>query len=185
MQNNLMPSDDDSIFGLAAEFDSADAIVAAAKQAHERGYLRVEAYTPYAIHGLADQLGFHRTRVPLLVFVGGVCGAIGGYFMLWYANVVSYPWNIGGRQPNSWPAFVPISFEMMVLGGALMAFFGALALNGLPLLYHPMFNLPNFDLASQTRFFLCIESADKQFDPHQTREFLEGLDAVAIMEVPW
>jgi hypothetical protein len=180
-----MSESEPSIFGVAAEFDSPEAILRAAKAANARGYRRVEAYTPYAVKELADHLGFEKTRVPLLVLCGGVLGAVGGFFMLWYANVVSYPWNIGGRPPNSWPAFIPISFEMMVLGASLMAFFGALVLNGLPMLYHPMFNLPRFDLASQSRFFLCIESRDKRFDAGQVRAFLESLQPTAVMEVPW
>lgn len=173
------------IFGIAAEFDSAEAILHAAKAAHERGYRRVEAYTPYAVHELADHLGFGKTHVPLIIFLGGIMGAVFGFFMLWYANVVSYPWNVGGRPRNSWPAFIPISFEMMVLGAACLGFLGLLVLNGLPMLYHPMFNVPRFDLASQTKFFLCIEAKDRIFDPADTRAFLESLRPVAVMEVPW
>ncbi|HSV13527.1 MAG TPA: DUF3341 domain-containing protein [Tepidisphaeraceae bacterium] len=173
------------LYGLAAIFDSPEAILEAAGKVHAAGYRRAEGYTPFAVEGLSDALGFKHTGVPLIVLVGGAFGAIGGYFMLWYANVISYPWNVGGKPPNSWPAFIPITFEMTVLGASLLALFGMLLLNGLPSPYHPMFHAPRFDRASQTEFFLCIESADAQFDPARTRAFLEGLNPLAIVEVPW
>ena len=172
-------------YGLAAQFDSAEAIMAAAEKVHAAGYRRVEAYTPYAVKGLSDALGFGRTGVPLIVLVGGALGALGGYFMLWYANVISYPWNVGGKPPNSWPAFIPITFEMTVLGASLLALFGMLALNGLPQPYHPIFKAPHFELATQTDFFLCIEASDPKFDPAAVRTILEELKPVAIVEVPW
>ena len=173
------------LYGLAASFDSPEAVVEAAKKVFAAGYRRTEGYTPYAVEGLPEALGFHRTGVPLIVFVGGIVGGIGGYFMLWYANVISYPWNIGGKPANSWPAFIPITFEMTVLGAALMALFGMLILNGLPSPYHPMFRAPAFELASQTKFFLCIEVTDPLFDFAETRRFLESLGPTAVMEVPW
>jgi len=185
-----MPSDTEQsetahLYGLAASFDSPEKIVAAAKKLHDAGYRRAEAYTPFAVKGLCEALGFHRTGVPLIVFVGGLLGAIGGYFMLWYANVISYPWNIGGKPPNSWPAFVPITFEMTVLGASLFALFGMLIINGLPAPYHPMFRAPNFELASQTQFFLCVETTDPKFDVQETRRLLESFEPLAVMEVPW
>lgn len=175
----------DALFGLAAVFDSPETVLAAAHRVREAGFVRAEAYTPFAIEGLSEALGFKRTGIPLLVFLGGLMGAVGGYFMLWYANVISYPWNTGGKPPNSWPAFVPITFEMTVLGAGLMALIGMLALNGLPAPFHPMFHAPRFELASQTEFFLCIEASDPQFDRQRTRAFLEGLNPTAVVEVPW
>lgn len=172
------------MYGLAAQFDSPEAILQAARKVYQAGYRCAEGYTPYAVAGLSEALGFERTGVSLIVLIGGACGAIGGYFMLWYANVLSYTWNIGGKPPNSWPAFVPITFELTVLGAGLAALMGMLVLNGLPAPYHPMFNAPNFELASQTHFFLCIEASDPLFDPLRTRQFLQELHPLAVMEVP-
>jgi hypothetical protein len=182
---NQLPSSTRGLFGLAASFDSPEAVVEAARKVFAAGYRRTEGYTPHSVEGLADALGFHKTGVPLIVFVGGIVGALGGYFMLWYANVVSYPWNIGGKPPNSWPAFIPITFELTVLSASLLALFGMLILNGLPSPYHPMFRAPTFEQASQTQYFLCIEVADPLFDMQRTREFLESLGPRAVVEVPW
>ncbi len=173
------------IFGLAAEFASPEAILHAVEQVRAAGYREVEAYTPFPVPGVADALGFTSTRIPLLCLVGGILGACGGYFMMWYANVISYPWNIGGKPPNSWPAFIPITFEMMVLGAAIMTILGLLALNGLPMPYHPMFHWDRFELASQSRFFLCIEASDPLFDPQATRTVLEATHPASVTEVPW
>lgn len=173
------------LYGLAARFDSPEAILKAAEAVHAAGYRQAEAYTPYAVKGVAEALGFTRTGVPLVVLTGGALGAFGGYFMLWYANVVSYPWNIGGKPPNSWPAFVPITFELTVLGASLLALFGMLAMNGLPQPYHPIFNAANFELASQTEFFICIEASDPKFDLAAARELFESLEPLEIAEVPW
>jgi hypothetical protein len=171
-------------YGLLAEFTTPEGVLNAALRAHEAGYTRAETYTPFPVEGLPQALGTHRTNVARVVLIGGACGASGAFFMMWFANVVHLPWNVGGRPPNSWPAFIPITFELGVLFAASCAVIGMLAMNGLPELYHPVFNAPNFQLASRDRFFLCVESIDPKFDPAMTREFLETLGAVSVTEVP-
>jgi hypothetical protein len=173
-----------TLFGLAAEFATHEQLLEAARAACAKGYKRMDAYAPFPVEGLPGALGRKRTCIPLVVLIGGILGGSGGYFMEWYANVVSYPINIGGRPLHSWPAFIPITFELTVLGAALFAFFGSMAMNKLPQPYHPIFHTPNFERASIDRFFLCIESDDEKFDPLATRSFLEGLGPIAVSEVP-
>jgi len=173
-----------ALFGLAAEFITHQQLLDAARAACAEGYKRMDAYAPFPVEGLPGALGRKRTLVPLVVLIGGILGGSGGYFMQWYANVVSYPINIGGRPLHSWPSFIPITFELTVLGAALFAFFGTLAMNKLPQPYHPIFHAPNFERASIDRFFLCIEANDAMFDPLVTRRFLEGLNPLVVSEVP-
>src|SRR4051812_25137938 len=173
----------EKIYGLLAEFDGPDSLLEAARRVTAEGYVRADAYAPFPIHGLSEALGFRRSRVPMIVLLGGIFGGLGGYFMQWYANVVSYPWNVGGRPLNSWPAFIPITFEMTILGACLAAVFGMLALNRLPQPYHPLFNVSQFAFASQNKFFLAIESRDPKFDVQRTREFFESLHPVSVYEV--
>ncbi|MGE5193753.1 MAG: DUF3341 domain-containing protein [Deltaproteobacteria bacterium] len=177
------PPKSDGLYGLLAEFEEGDVLLAAARQAYAAGYRKMNGYTPFPIHGLPQALGQKPTRVPLATLIGGILGGSAGYFMLYYASVVSYPINVGGRPLHSWPAFIPITFEMTVLGAAFAAFFGMLALNGLPHPYHPLFNVPAFSLASRDRFFLCIQAGDPLFDSIQSRQFLENLGA-RVHEVP-
>jgi len=163
------------VYGVIAEFDDANSLVAATQRAYEEGYRCMDAYSPFAIEELHEALGSHHTRLPLIVLIGGLCGCIGGYALQYWVSVVAYPLNIGGKPFHSWPAFIPITFECTVLVAALSAVLGMLALNGLPAPYHPVFNVPRFALASRNRFFLCIESRDAKFDIEQTRRFLETL----------
>ena len=173
----------ENLFGLAAEFKSHEDLLRAAEESYAQGYRKMDAYAPFPVEGLAGALG-KRNRVPLMVLIGGIIGGAGAYYMMWYANVVSYPINIGGRPLHSWPAFIPITFELTVLCAGLTAFFGSLATCGLPKPYHPMFNLPEFERASQDRFFLCIEADDPIFDATKTREFLQRLGPQSVAEVP-
>jgi hypothetical protein len=171
------------LYGLLAEFDAPEDLVTAAERAYADGYRRLDAYTPFPVHGLAEAVGFHTNRLPLLVLIGGILGAGAGFFSQYWAAVIDYPLNVGGRPFNSWPAFVPITFEVTILVAALTAVLGMLALNGLPQPYHPVFNAPRFALATRDRFFLCIEAADPRFDPEATRKFLEGLGAKEVTDV--
>jgi hypothetical protein len=174
------------IYGLMAEFKTPEQILAATQAAHAAGYRRMDAYTPYPVEGLAEELDLPRTRVPMVVLIGGLVGAAGGYFMQWWAAAHDYPLNVGGRPYHSWPAFIPITFELMVLVAALAAILGMFFLNKLPEPYHPVFNVPRFDRASQDRFFLCIEATDSHFDAVATRALLQSLQPVGdVVEVPY
>ncbi len=170
------------LYGLVAEFERHEDLLKAAREACRAGYRRMDAFAPFPVQGLPEALGRKRSRMPALFLAGGILGGTGAYFMEWYANVVSYPLNIGGRPFHSWPSFIPITFELTVLGAALAGFFSCLALNGLPRLHHPIFGVPGFERASVDRFFLCIETADPKFHPVGTRRFLETLHPFRIAE---
>jgi hypothetical protein len=136
------------------------------------------------MHELDEALGVHDRRLPFLVLCGGILGCAGGYLLQYWTSVVDYPIQIGGRPLHSWPSFIPVTFETTVLGAALTAVFGMLALNGLPMPYHPVFNVPRFALATRDRFFICIEATDPKFDQDETGRFLESLEPKSISEVP-
>lgn len=171
-------------YGLLAEFATADALLDAARRVRAAGYAHAEAYTPFAIDGLADALGFTRTRVPAATLAGGVIGGLGAYFMQWYAATIDYPINVGGRPLHSWPMFIPVTFEMTVLGAALAALAAFLIGSGLPRLHHPIFAAPDFDLASRNRFFLCLRSDDPAFDADGAARLLDSLAPLERIEVP-
>ena len=171
------------LYGLMAEFEHPEDVVAAARSAYAEGYRKMDAYTPFPIEELSEALGLRHTLLPWVVLGGGATGALAGFFMQYYLSVVEYPLNIGGRPLNSWPSFIPVTFEMTILFAALSAVLGMIILNGLPRPYHPVFNVPRFALASRNRFFLCIESGDPKFDPERTRRFLLALHPVEVSEV--
>jgi hypothetical protein len=174
----------EELYGLAAEFDQPHELLEAALLARRAGYTRVAAYTPIPVEGLYESLGHPPTLLPYLTLLGAILGGAGGYALQYYASVIAYPLNIGGRPLNSWPAFMPVVFELAVLGASLFSVLGMLALNGLPMPYHPLFNLAEFRLASRDRFFLCIEQRDPRFDIVETRRFLETVHAHKVLDVP-
>lgn len=175
--------DQPTLYGLVAEFNDADVLLAAAEKTRVAGYTKMDAFTPIPVHGLDEALGLKRTRLPWLILIGGLLGAGGVFALATWVNVFHYPMNIGGRPLFSWPAFIPITFEGMVLLAAFAAVFGMIGLNGLPQPYHPAFNTPHFERATNDLFFLAIEANDPQFDLNQTRQFLEGLGAQQVSSV--
>ena len=171
------------MYGLMAEFEGPQALVDATRRAYEHGYRNMDAYSPIPIEELTEALGIQHTGVAPLVRLGGIIGAISGYGLQYWVSAIAYPVNVAGRPFNSWPSFVPVTFELTVLLAALTAVFGMLALNRLPMLYHPVFNVPRFALATRDRFFLCIEVTDPKFDPDATRRFLQSLAPREVSEV--
>jgi hypothetical protein len=171
------------IYGLLAEYTTPESLVEAAGRAYAEGYRKMDAYSPMPVEGLAEAIGFTHNRMPLIVLIGGLTGAATAYGMMYFSAVINYPFNIGGRGLHTWPAFVPITFELTILFAAFAAVLGMLGLNGLPMPYHPVFNAPGFAMASRNRFFLCIEARDPKFDPVATRRFLEGLGPKSVVEV--
>ncbi len=172
-----------SVYGILAEFEDPQTLFDATKRAHEEGYRRMEAYTPFSIEEVSKLIRGKRSWIPLIVLIGGIIGGLGGFLMQYYAATISYPINIGGRPLNSWPSFIPITFELTVLIGSLSGALGMLALNGLPQPYHPLFTVERFSCATQDRFFLCIQAEDPKFDQVETREFLESLNPREVIDV--
>ena len=172
------------LYGVLAEFAGPEELLTGTRRAYESGYRQLDAYSPMPIEGLADALEFRKTRMPLVILIGGIVGGLSGYALLYWVSVIHYPMNVGGRPFHSWPAFIPITFEMTILFGTLAGVLGMLGLNGLPRPHHPLFGVEAFSRASRDGFFLCIESSDPQFDPAQTREFLTSAGAVEVYDVP-
>jgi hypothetical protein len=173
-----------ALFGFLAEFATGEQLLDAARKTQQAGYTATDSFAPFPLNGLDEAMKLPRSKIPTIVFIGGILVGLSGFLMQVYSCVYSYPLNVGGRPHYSWPAFIPLTFELTVLGAGLSAAFGMLALNRLPQPYHPLFNIPAFDRASTDRFFLCIETADPQFNLQSTRQFLESLGAIQIYEVP-
>jgi hypothetical protein len=174
---------DPLIFGIMAEFHTPTELVAAATQATAAGYTEYDCYTPFPIEELEHAMPHKRNWLPFLVLMGGLIGGIGGFSLAYFTSVEIYPLNVGGKPLNSWPAFIPVTFECTVLLAALTAVFGMLGLNGFPMPYHPVFNEPRFAMASRDRFFLCIESTDPKFDLDTTWSFLSRLHPSQVSQV--
>lgn len=171
------------LYGVMAEFDNPTELVAAARRSYEAGYRRINGYSPYPIEELWEAIGFHKTGLPLIVLIGGIVGGLGGFLMQYYLSVFDYPLNVGGKPLNSWPAFIPITFECTILAAAFAAVFGMLALNKLPQPYHPVFNAPNFALATRDHFFLVIEANDPKYDHDEVVTFMKDLGPKEVTDV--
>jgi hypothetical protein len=182
MAHEVIQETKPAMFGLMAEFETADKLLEATVRASAAGYKRIEAYSPFPIEGLAEAEGFH-TRLPLIVLIGGIVGCLAGFFMQYWMMAIDYPINVGGRPLNSWPQWIPVTFEMTILVAGLTAVIAMIALNGLPMPYHPVFNVPRFELASNDKFFLSIEAADPQFQWNGTRDFLVSLGAKGVYDI--
>jgi hypothetical protein len=172
-----------TLYGIMGEFNNPSDLVAAARRTYEAGYRRINGYSPYPIEELSEAIGFTRTSLPLIVLIGGILGGLGGFFMQYWMEVIDYPLNVGGKPFNSWPAFIPITFECTVLVAAFAAVLGMLILNKLPQPYHPVFNAPNFALATRDRFFLVIEANDPRFSHDETTQFLNTVGARNVSDV--
>jgi hypothetical protein len=172
------------IHGALVEFDSPEELIAACETAYSAGFRKMDAYAPMPVEGLAEAIGYKKNKVALCALCGGICGAIGGFSLLQWITNVAYAHNVGGRPTNSWPAFIPITFECMILCTALTGVVSMLLMNGLPQPYHPVFNVAAFQRASIDKFFLCIESTDPKFQPEETAEFLESLGGRGVNIVP-
>ena len=171
------------IYGIMAEFGRPEDLREAVRAVRRRGFRKVDAYTPFPVEGLAEELGVHFNPLPAIVLCGGIIGALGGFFMQYYANTLGFPLNIGGRPHDSWPAFIPVTFELTILVAAVFAVLGMLALNGLPRPNHPVFNEPRFELATRNRFFLCIEARDPRFQRERVLEILNNLGPSGVYEI--
>jgi hypothetical protein len=170
-------------YGMLAQFETADDLIAACERARRSGLRRVEAYSPYPLPEAAEALGHRRSGVPGLVFSGGLIGGIAAFLMLYWTSAVDYPLNVGGRPLNSWPAFIPITFELTILTASLAALLAVLLLNGLPRFHHPLFASELFARSTSDRFYLCVEAADPRYDPDAIRDLLVGLGPVRVEEV--
>jgi hypothetical protein len=172
-----------AIYGLMAEFDNPTSLVKAAKHTYAAGYRQIDTFSPYPIEEAWEAIGQHDKRLSLIVLVGGLVGLLSGIGLQEWVHQIAYPINIAGKPLNSWPQFVPVAFEMTILFAAISGVLGMILLNGLPMPYHPVFNVPAFARASVDRFFLLIESTDPRFDRHATQQFLEAQHPVGVSEV--
>lgn len=170
-------------FALMAEFHSQSELIEAIRSANQAGYTHLEAYTPYPIEEVWEELGHHKSWLPAIVLGGGVVGCVAGFLLQYWSSVINYPLNVGGRPLNSWIAFIPVTFETTILFAAGSAVLGMFALNKLPMPYHPVFNVERFALASRDRYFLAVAASDPNFDREETARFLHSLDPHEVSEV--
>jgi hypothetical protein len=174
----------DAPWGVLAEFDDVNVAVAAARKVYAEGYRKIDAYSPFPVEPLWEAIGANDKRPQLFTLLGGIAGGLGGFALCYWTAAIAYPLNIGGRPLNSWPAFIPVTFETTILIAAFSALLSMIALNGLPMPYHPVFNVPSFRThGSSSGFFISIEATDPKFDRKQTRDFLLRLGAREVSEV--
>jgi len=176
--------EEEKLYGLMAEFDTPEALVQAAERCRKEGYKKMDGFSPFPVHGLPEALGLPRNKVPLVTLCMAILGALGGFFLQYWVNVIDYPLNVGGRPYNSWPAFIPVTYECTILFASFGAVFGMFTMNGLPKPYHPVFNVERFALMTNDRFFICIEAGDSLFELTRTRRLLESLKPHGVYEVP-
>jgi hypothetical protein len=179
----MLIKEESPIYGIAAEYETPEALMAAADKARRAGYVKMDAFTPFPVEGMSKAIGIKDKWILIMMLIGGFVGCFNGFALQYWAMVASYPLNIGGKPIWSWPQMVPVSYELTILTAALTGVFGMIIINGLPMLYHPMFNVPGFERASQDRFFLCIEEADKKFDLQETARLLEETGALRVAQV--
>lgn len=172
------------IYGVMAEFETSKDVLEAARRARDAGYREIDAYSPFAVEGLSEAIGFPRTLLPVITLIGGLIGCSGGFFLQYFPNVLGFPLDIGGKPFDSWPSFIPITFELTILFAGIFSVVGLIWLNKLPTPYHPVFNVPRFERASQDRFFLCIKSKDPRFELESVKRFFEELDPYEVNVVP-
>ncbi len=174
---------DKKLYGLMAEFDSVTDVVKAAEQVRDAGFSKTDAFSPFPIHEMDEALGIKRSILSKLIFLGGLAGCLMGLALVYWTHSVDYPLNVAGRPHFSLPAFIPPIYEMTILLAAFTAVFGMLLLNGLPQPYHPVFNVPRFNLASREKFFLLIEATDEKFDYEETKKFMDSLNPQEVHDV--
>jgi len=172
-----------AVYGVMAEFDNPTSLITAAERVYAAGYRRIDTFSPYPIEEAWEAIGHHDRRLSLIVLAGGLAGLLTGVGLQEWVHQLAYPMNIAGKPLNSWPQFVPVTFELTILFAAISAVVGMIVLNGLPQPYHPAFNVPRFERASRDKFFLLVEAADPMFDKQQTMDFLKGLNPAEVSEV--
>jgi hypothetical protein len=172
-----------ALHGVMGEFSDPHELLDAIEKVRAEGYTKLDAYTPFPIEAVWEAIGHHKSPVPLVVLIGGILGGLGGFFLQFWVSTIEYPVNIGGRPFNSWPAFIPVTFECTILGAVLSAVAGVFIINGLPEPYHPVFNVPRFAFASRDRYFLCIEARDPKFDADKARKLLWAVNATEVSDV--
>jgi len=167
-------------FGIVAEFQTPADLFHACERVRDAGFTRWDAHTPFPVHGLEGAMGLKRSRLPWIVLVAGLTGATLGFLLQLWVHTTAYPLVISGKPYNSWPAFIPITFELGVLFAAFGAVFGMLGLNRLPMHHHPLFRSKVFERVTDDAFFISIESWDPRFDAAATPKLLESLGARSV-----